>query len=264
MRCRPRLAAAVGGMKQSAHGRAAGAATPHRLRDCDTPCIHPGGAMDELRELLARNQAWSQRVCEEDPGFFLRLARQQVPKFLWIGCSDSRVPANQISGLSPGEVFVHRNIANVMVHSDLNCMSTIQFAVDVLQIRHILVVGHYGCGGVGAALNRARLGLADNWIRHVGDIAQKHAALLDRLPAGDRHDALCELNAIEQAENVCLTTVVADAWARGQPVSVHAWVYGLDDGRVRELGMDVSTAESLEAVYAWAVAGVGERRGARP
>lgn len=159
----------------------------------------------------------------------------------------SRVPANQIMGLAPGEVFVHRNIANVMVHTDLNCMSTIQFAVDVLKVRHILVVGHYGCGGVGAALHGTRLGLVDNWIRHVGDVAQKHAALLDKLAASERHDALCELNAIEQAENVCLTTVVADAWARGQQLAVHGWVYSLADGRVRELGMDVDSPEVLEA-----------------
>ena len=215
----------------------------------------------ELETLLRNNQEWADRVTREDPTFFERLSKQQAPEYLWIGCSDSRVPANQIMGLAPGEVFVHRNIANVMVPTDLNCMSTIQFAVDVLKVRHILVVGHYGCGGVGAALHGTRLGLADNWIRHVGDIAQKHAALLGQIPAEQRHDALCELNAIEQAENVCLTTVVQDAWARGQQLAVHGWVYSLADGKVRELGMDVDARDALEPVYAWAIAGVGERRG---
>ncbi len=214
-----------------------------------------------LATLLRNNRDWADKVTHEDPTFFERLSKLQTPEYLWIGCSDSRVPANQIMGLAPGEVFVHRNIANVMVHTDLNCMSTIQFAVDVLKVRHILVVGHYGCGGVGAALHGTRLGLVDNWIRHVGDVAQKHAALLDKLAASERHDALCELNAIEQAENVCLTTVVADAWARGQQLAVHGWVYSLADGRVRELGMDVDSPEVLEANYVWAVAGVGERRG---
>ena len=214
----------------------------------------------ELATLLRNNQDWADRVTLEDPTFFERLSRQQAPEYLWIGCSDSRVPANQIMGLAPGEVFVHRNIANVMVHTDLNCMSTIQFAVDVLKVRHILVVGHYGCGGVGAALRGTRLGLADNWIRHVGDVAQKHAALLDKLPEADRHDALCELNAIEQAENVCLTTMIQDAWARGQQLAIHGWVYSLKDGKVRELGMDVDAPDTLEAVYAWAVSGVSERR----
>ena len=215
----------------------------------------------ELEILLRNNRDWADKVTREDPTFFERLSKLQTPEYLWIGCSDSRVPANQIMGLAPGEVFVHRTIANVMVHTDLNCMSTIQFAVDVLKVRHILVVGHYGCGGVGAALHGTRLGLVDNWIRHVGDVAQKHAALLDKLAASERHDALCELNAIEQAENVCLTTVVADAWARGQQLAVHGWVYSLADGRVRELGMDVDSPEVLEANYAWAVACVAERRG---
>lgn len=208
----------------------------------------------ELDALLRNNRDWAEGVRREDPGFFERLSGQQAPQYLWIGCSDSRVPANQIMGLAPGEVFVHRNIANVMVHTDLNCMSVIQFAVDVLQVRHILVVGHYGCGGVGAALHGTRVGLADNWIRHVGDVAQKHAPLLDEIPAGRRHDALCELNAIEQAENVCLTTVIRDAWSRGQRLAVHGWVYSLADGIVRELGMDVESPDALDAVYAEALA----------
>ncbi len=205
--------------------------------------------MTDLDNLLQSNRDWAEQVKRDDPGFFQRLSQQQAPKYLWIGCSDSRVPANQIMGLAPGEVFVHRNIANVMVHTDLNCMSVIQFAVDVLKVEHILVVGHYGCGGVHAALHGTRVGLADNWIRHVGDVALKHSALLDAADDTMRGDRLCELNAIEQAENVCLTTVVGDAWARGQSLSVHGWVYSLHDGRVRELGMDVDSAEALEPAY---------------
>jgi len=215
----------------------------------------------ELEALLRNNRDWAEAIRREDPGFFARLSGQQAPQYLWIGCSDSRVPANQILGLAPGEVFVHRNIANVMVHTDLNCMSVIQFAVDVLQVRHILVVGHYGCGGVSAALHGTRVGLADNWIRHVGDVAQKHAALLEKMPAGRRLDALCELNAIEQAENVCLTTVMRDAWARGQPLAVHGWVYSLGDGVVRELGMDVEGPDALDRVYAQALQRLRERHG---
>ena len=215
----------------------------------------------ELEALLRNNRQWANAIREEDPGFFERLSQQQAPHYLWIGCSDSRVPANQIMGLAPGEVFVHRNIANVMVHTDLNCMSVIQFAVDVLEVRHILVVGHYGCGGVHAALHGQRVGLADNWIRHVGDVAQKHGTLLEAIPQDRRDDALCELNAIEQAENVCLTTVIRDAWARGQKLAVHGWVYSLADGVVRELGMDVDSPEALDAVYAQALARLRERHG---
>ncbi len=214
-----------------------------------------------LARLLANNRDWADAATRADPEFFRRLSLQQAPRYLWIGCSDSRVPANQILGLAPGEVFVHRNIANVMVHTDLNCMSVIQFAVDVLKVQHILVVGHYGCGGVQAALTGLRIGLADNWIRHVGDVAQKHGALLESLDPAQRSNALCELNAIEQAENVCLSTVIRDAWARGQVLSVHGWAYSLEDGRVRELGMDVASPDALEDVYARAVAGVRERRG---
>jgi len=217
--------------------------------------------MKRLDHLLKRNLAWAERVSREDPGFFGQLSEQQAPEYLWIGCSDSRVPANQVVDLVPGEVFVHRNIANVMVHTDLNCMSVIQFAVDVLKVKHILVVGHYGCGGVSAALHGQRVGLADNWIRHVGDVAQKHAATLERVPDNRRHDVLCELNAIEQAENVCLTTVVADAWARGQDLTVHGWVYSLQDGRVRELGMDVDSTESLVPTYCRALEQLRSRHG---
>ena len=211
--------------------------------------------MAELRELLERNREWAEQMRREDPGFFKRLSMQQAPKYLWIGCSDSRVPANQITGLMPGEVFVHRNIANVMVHTDLNCLSVIQFAVDVLKVEHILVVGHYGCGGVHAALTGTRVGLADNWIRHVGDVAQKHAALLDDVELESlRHARLCELNVIEQVVNVCQTTLVEDAWARGQPLTVHGWVYSLLDGRVRQLGMDIAGRDELPAAYTDAIA----------
>jgi carbonic anhydrase len=216
---------------------------------------------NELESLLRRNREWADRIEQEDPGFFERLSRQQAPKYLWIGCSDSRVPANQVIDMAPGEVFVHRNIANVMVHTDLNCMSVIQFAVDVLKVRHVLVVGHYGCGGVGAALAGSRIGLADNWIRHVGDVAQKHGAMLERVAEADRHALLCELNVIEQAENVCLTTVVRDAWARGQDLAIHGWVYSLADGRVRDLGMDVYGPDALTPVYERALEHLREARG---
>ena len=210
--------------------------------------------MAELRELLDRNRDWAEQMRREDPGFFERLSTQQAPKYLWIGCSDSRVPANQITGLMPGEVFVHRNIANVMVHTDLNCLSVIQFAVDVLKVEHILVVGHYGCGGVHAALTGTRVGLADNWLRHVADVAQKHAGLLEEVELeAQRHARLCELNVNEQVVNVCQTTMVEDAWARGQSLSVHGWVYSLLDGRVRQLGMDISGRDELPDAYAAAI-----------
>ena len=216
--------------------------------------------MAHLRELLERNKAWAKRVGEEDPDFFKRLSTQQAPKYLWIGCSDSRVPANQIMGLAPGEVFVHRNIANLVVHTDLNCLSTIQFAVDLLNVEHILVVGHYGCSGVHASLTGTRVGLADNWLRHVNDVAQKHASLLDVVELESlRHARLCELNVIEQVMNVCQTTVVEDAWSRGQPLSVHGWVYSLLDGRVRELGMEAASREELAAAYASALARIGQQ-----
>ncbi|KFL38067.1 carbonate dehydratase [Arenimonas donghaensis] len=203
-----------------------------------------------LKELLDKNKEWADNVRAEDPQFFKRLSGLQAPKYLWIGCSDSRVPANQITGLMPGEVFVHRNIANLVVHTDLNCLSTIQFAVDVLKVEHILVVGHYGCGGVHAALTGTRVGLADNWLRHVADVSRKHAALLAEVDLESlRHARLCELNVVEQVANVCETTIVQDAWARGQTLSVHGWVYSLLDGRVRELGMGVDSLEELPEAY---------------
>jgi len=207
--------------------------------------------MRDLNDLLQRNRRWADAVSAENPGFFRQLSEQQAPKYLWIGCSDSRVPANQIIDMAPGEVFVHRNVANVVVHTDLNCLSTIQFAVDVLKVEHILVVGHYGCGGVLAVLEERRLGLVDNWLRHVDDVKHKHAEALQRAGSpADRHDRLCELNVIEQVVNVCQTTIVRDAWDRGQALTVHAWIYSLQDGRVRDLGMHVSGIDELAAASA--------------
>ena len=212
-----------------------------------------------LIHLLERNRAWSLDLRARDPEFFARLASQQAPKYLWIGCSDSRVPANQIIDMAPGEVFVHRNVANVVVHTDLNCISAIQFAVDVLKVEHILVVGHYGCGGVRAAMDDQRLGLVDNWLRHVGDVMLKRAEALQRIadPAA-RHARLCELNVIEQAVNVCQTTVVQDAWERGQPLSVHGWIYGLNDGLVRDLGLGITERAATTGSAAAAIAALDE------
>lgn len=213
--------------------------------------------MNELDELLQRNRDWADRVNLEDPDFFARLSRQQTPKYLWIGCSDSRVPANQIIGMDPGEVFVHRNVANLVIHTDLNALSAIQFAVDLLKVEDILVVGHYGCSGVHASLTDTRVGLADNWLRHVGDIATKHADYLAQVPTEKlRHARLCELNVIEQVANVCRTTVVQDAWARGQKLGVHGWVYSLRDGRVRPMAIDISAPEDVEPAYQAAIAGL--------
>ena len=198
--------------------------------------------MQRLQELISANIAWANRLKEADPEFFQRLSLQQSPRYLWIGCSDSRVPANQIVGLLPGEIFVHRNIGNLVVHTDLNCLSVIQFAVDVLKIRDIIVCGHYGCSGVQAALNRERLGLADNWIRHIQDVQDKHTALVDAVGGQEaKLDRLCELNVIEQVRNVQQTSIVRDAWARGQDLAVHGWIYGLQDGRVRDLGVTTAT-----------------------
>ncbi len=211
--------------------------------------------MNELDHLLENNRAWADRINREDPEFFSRLSKQQSPEYLWIGCSDSRVPANQIIDMAPGEVFVHRNVANVVVHTDLNCLSVIQFAIDVLKVRHVLVVGHYGCGGVYASLTQARMGLVDNWIRHVTDVAEKHEATLQQ--AGDlalQHARLCELNVLEQVVNVCRTSIVQDAWNREQPLSVHGWVYSLRDGRVHDLDMRVSHANMLQGRYDAALA----------
>ncbi|MFI5356355.1 MAG: carbonate dehydratase [Opitutales bacterium] len=211
--------------------------------------------MENLSHLFAANRDWAGKLRARDPEFFPKLARQQTPEFLWIGCSDSRVPANEIIGLLPGEVFVHRNIANVVVHTDLNCLSVIQFAVDMLRVKHIMVVGHYGCGGVQAVMRCQRVGLADNWLRYVQDVKTKHAGCLGGLPdEGAQSSRLCELNVIEQVGNVCATTIVQDAWARGQALTVHGWIYGLKDGLLRDLGMTITAAEAVEATTAAAVA----------
>ncbi|GAA5175681.1 carbonate dehydratase [Niveibacterium umoris] len=210
--------------------------------------------MKRLDQLLERNQEWAREMVAEDTAYFSRLVAQQNPEYLWIGCSDSRVPANQIVDLAPGEVFVHRNVANLVVHTDLNCLSVLQYAVDVLRVKHILVVGHYGCGGIKASLNDLRLGLVDNWLRHVQDVRDKHR---DQLAAiGDEKaqvDRLCELNVVEQVVNIAQTTVMKDAWQRGQPVTVHGWCYGLQDGLVRDLDMSIARERDLREAYTMAV-----------
>lgn len=207
----------------------------------------PGKNFDRaLRELVVNNREWAASMIAQDPDFFKKLVAQQSPEFLWIGCSDSRVPANEIVGLQPGELFVHRNVANVVVHTDLNSLSVLQFAIDQLGVKHVIVVGHYGCSGVRAAMERKRVGLADNWLRHVQDVHIKHAQLLpEEMDPNLRHDRLCELNVIEQVVNVCQTTIVQDAWERGQDLTIHSWVYSLQDGLVRDLGLAVSTADFL-------------------
>ncbi len=212
---------------------------------------------ENLFHLFDYNLAWSRQMQQIDPGFFEKLSHLQNPEYLWIGCSDSRVPANQIIGLLPGEVFVHRNVANVVVHTDLNCLSVIQFAVDVLKVKHIMVVGHYGCGGVKAALNRERVGLVDLWLRHVQDVHVKHLRMVDDLPPELRHDRLCELNVLEQVANVAQTVVVQDAWRRGQRLTVHGWIYGLKDGLIRDLGLNLSRTEDLMPRYASALQALG-------
>ena len=212
--------------------------------------------MPDLNHLLANNRAWAAEITAREPQFFSKLSGVQSPEYLWIGCSDSRVPANQITGLMPGEVFVHRNVANVVVHTDLNCLSVMQFAVDVLKVKHVIVVGHYGCGGVLAALTGRKLGLIDNWLRHIQDVRHKHAALIERCPQNRQHDMLCELNVIEQVLNVGQTTVVRDAWERGQPLSIHGWIYGLEDGLLHDLKMTATSVGELERAYAAAVAAI--------
>jgi carbonic anhydrase len=211
--------------------------------------------MRTLRHLFENNEAWADGLRQQDPDIFRNLSRQQSPAYLWIGCADSRVPANQIVGLLPGELFVHRNLANLVVHTDLNCLSVMQFAVDVLKVRHIIVCGHYGCGGVMAALRGDRLGLSDNWFRHIQDVYQKHEALLSGLgetaATGDR---LCELNVIEQALNVCQTTIVRDAWQRGQELAVHGWIYSLADGLLRDLKMTITGLRETSEIYQSAIA----------
>ncbi|GAA5164085.1 carbonate dehydratase [Viridibacterium curvum] len=212
------------------------------------------------QDLLRQNRAWAASMLQSDPDFFDRLRTQQTPEYLWIGCADSRVPANEITGLAPGEVFVHRNVANVVVHTDLNCLSAMQFAVDVLKVKHILVVGHYGCGGVKAALNNLRVGLADNWIRHVQDVRDKFRTQLEAHAAPvSKLDRLCELNVVEQVLNVCETTVMRDAWERGQDVSVHGWIYGVADGILRDLGVSVEKESELLDSYTAAVQEICKR-----
>jgi carbonic anhydrase len=200
----------------------------------------------DIQALFQRNQEWAAAMVAENPNFFTSLLNQQTPQYLWIGCSDSRVPANELLGLAPGELFVHRNIANVVVHSDLNCLSVLQFAIDVLKVKHIIICGHYGCSGVHAAMVNKRIGLADNWLRHVQDVSQKHEKYLgESLALGARANRLVELNVTEQVVNTAQTTVVQDAWERGQELTVHGWVYGLHDGLLRDLGMSVGGAEEL-------------------
>lgn len=209
-----------------------------------------------IEDLFDHNRKWAAQVERERPGFFTSLMEQQNPRYMWIGCSDSRVPANQITGLEPGEVFVHRNIANVVIPTDLNCLSTIQYAVDQLHIQHLMVVGHYGCGGVLAALNDIRVGLSDNWIQHVKDVRDKHRKVIAATAPEWRHDVLCELNAIEQVLNIAHTTVMQDAWTRGEKVIVHGWCYGLKDGLIKNLNMSVSSKTGLYDIYDAAVLGV--------
>ncbi len=211
-----------------------------------------------LPNLLASNRAWSEARTENDPDFFRRLSRQQAPEYLWIGCSDSRVPANEIVGLDPGELFVHRNVANVVVHTDLNCLSVMHYAVDVLKVKHIIVCGHYGCGGVQAAYQNQRFGLIDNWLRHIQDVRDKHRARLAACPDDKTAvDRLCELNVIEQVINVSQTTMIQDAWDQGRDVTLHGWIYGLKDGLLRELGMCASSHAQLEACLAVAADSLG-------
>jgi carbonic anhydrase len=216
-----------------------------------------------LQDLFANNREWAARRREQDPEFFARLAAQQSPQYLWIGCADSRVPANEIVGLLPGELFVHRNVANLVVHTDLNCLSVLQFAVDVLQVRHVIVTGHYGCGGVRAALENSRLGLIDNWLRHVQDVRERHQAVLAPLDPEVRVRRLCELNVVEQVRHVCETTIVRDAWERGQTLAVHGLIYGLEDGRLRDLGASVPGPDDVAPVYAAAVEGLANDQPAR-
>jgi carbonic anhydrase len=220
--------------------------------------------MRSLTHLIERNRAWAENIKARTPDFFQKLSEQQSPEYLWIGCSDSRVPANEIVAMSPGEIFVHRNVANLVVHTDLNCLSAVQYAVEALHVKHIIVCGHYGCGGVRAAMLNLKLGLIDNWLRHIQDVIQKHAELLSGIAdESERLDKLCELNIIEQVSNVCQTTIVQSAWESGQELIVHGWVYGLSDGLIRDLNMHVTNQSEVVAVYRAAIAkaadGLSER-----
>jgi carbonic anhydrase len=214
-----------------------------------------------LKTLFDNNRRWAAGVTARDPHFFETLSRQQSPRYLWIGCADSRVPANEIVGLLPGELFVHRNVANVVVHTDLNCLSVLQYALDVLRVEHVIVCGHYGCGGVQAAEANVSIGLADNWLRHVQDVRERHRAVVDACQdAGERADRLCELNVVEQVRHVCQTTIVQDAWRRGQGLSVHGWIYGLRDGLLRDLGFTVTAAAEVDEAYSRAIATLDRQR----
>jgi carbonic anhydrase len=218
--------------------------------------------MSDLPDLFTNNRQWAERMKQRDPGFFNRLVGQQAPRYLWIGCSDSRVPANEIVGLLPGELFVHRNVANVVAHSDLNCLSVLQYAVDVLKVQHVIVCGHYGCGGIEVAWKRTGLGLIDNWLRHVQDVAERHAHQFTRAMTETQSiERLAELNVLDQVANVCRTTIAMDAWRRGQLLAVHGWIYGLQDGHLRDLGLSVDREGALPAAYARAVAAVGRPSG---
>lgn len=216
--------------------------------------------MANLPDLLSNNRRWAEGIRRRDPEFFNRLAGQQAPRYLWIGCSDSRVPANEIVGLLPGELFVHRNVANLVVHSDLNCLSVLQYAVDVLRVEHVIVCGHYGCGGVEAAWKRTPLGLIDNWLRHLQDIAERHAGSFSSGMTGSQAaDRLAELNVLEQVVNVCRTTMVQDAWRRGQPLGVHGWIYRLQDGLLHDLGLTVTRENALIEAHRRALASLEVR-----
>jgi carbonic anhydrase len=217
--------------------------------------------MKDLKQLLEQNREWAAAITASDPEFFQNLAKQQSPKYLWIGCADSRVPATQLVGMVPGEMFVHRNVANVVVHTDFNCLSVMQYAVDVLKVEHIIVCGHGGCGGVKAAMENSQLGLIDNWLRHVQDVIRDHEhALLDIHDETKRLDRLCELNVVEQVLNVARTTIVQTAWQRGQELVVHGWIYGLEDGLLRDLGISIDSSEGLVAAYREVSEGSGRRR----
>jgi len=208
-----------------------------------------------LSQLFERNKQWASGISKKDPSFFQKLSEQQSPQYLWIGCADSRVPANEIVDLMPGELFVHRNVANLVIHTDLNCLSVLQFAVDVLKVKHVMVVGHYGCGGVKAALQNGKLGLIDNWLRHIQDIHHTHRQIVDGLKTEEEKvDKLCELNVIEQAFNVTKTTIIQEAWDRGQDVAIHGWIYGLKDGLLRDLKCTVNKGSNIQQMYDEAIA----------
>jgi carbonic anhydrase len=204
--------------------------------------------MPDIKDLFLKNKQWADQIEQEQPGFFKQLSEQQAPEYLWIGCSDSRVPANEIVGLLPGELFVHRNVANLVLHSDMNCLSVLQYAIDVLQVKHIMVVGHYGCGGIKAAMNKQRVGFVDNWLRHVKDVYAIHRLEIDEI-ADERLNRLCELNVVEQVRNLCHTSFVQEAWERGQPLSIHGWVYSLRNGRVKDLRVSHSNTDKIDDIY---------------